>query len=404
MAGRDAAAAGGAPLLKPGNDFVDAVFGENGTNWYLDGFAGDEDEKPGNPDEHNLPDEPDHPSEPGNPNQPGTADGGNAGNGGAGEHPAISSAGRAMLGTARALYWNAVSLERRDERTGERLGRTAEGKPVYWTRLRYDRFGTKAGASDFRSDDVVFQFGAEGTRRLGAAEGDMILGAALDFRSGKTHYSDVSGSGETERLGGFAYATWTAPTGFYADFVARAGRIKADYSLRAASGMRLRGKARSPMFGASVEAGQRFTGAAGWFVEPQLQLQYARVASADWRASQTKLQTDALDSLIGRGGLRLGRAFGKDEGEAGARRSIAYVRGDVLHEWLGETTLHAQDATTGRGGADVRIANGGTWFNAGAGLDWQVSADLRLSAEASARFGGDLERAWTLGINAVRAF
>ncbi len=404
LAGRDAAAAGGAPLLKPGNDFVDAFFGENGTNWYLDGFAGDEDEKPGNPDEHNLPDEPDHPSEPGNPNQPGTADGGNAGNGGAGEHPAISSAGRAMLGTARALYWNAVSLERRDERTGERLGRTAEGKPVYWTRLRYDRFGTKAGVSDFRSDDVVFQFGAEGTRRLGAAEGDMILGAALDFRSGKTHYSDVSGSGETERLGGFAYATWTAPTGFYADFVARAGRIKADYSLRAASGMRLRGKARSPMFGASVEAGQRFTGAAGWFVEPQLQLQYARVASADWRASQTKLQTDALDSLIGRGGLRLGRAFGKDEGEAGARRSIAYVRGDVLHEWLGETTLHAQDATTGRSGADVRIANGGTWFNAGAGLDWQVSADLRLSAEASARFGGNLERAWTLGINAVRAF
>ena len=338
---------------KPGQDYVHNMFGDGvSTNWYIG------DEKSG-------------------------TDGG-----------VISEAGQTILATARATYWNAVILDRFNQRYGDRV--YDQNHNGVWARVKYEHIGTDAGVGDFSSDNTTYQFGYDYTKPT--ENGKMIWGGAIDYMNGRTDYKSINGDGGTDRIGALLYATYLADNGAYTDLVLRAGRLSADYQMSTPSGTRLDADYDHWMYGISFEAGHQLENGTGWFLEPQLQAQYTRITDGDYRNQQTRVEQDAIDSLITRAGFRVGKLLSDN------KATLGYFKADVMREWMGEQDIRVYDVTTATEGADVSLNNHGTWFDVGGGFQAAVTQDLYAYGDVEYRFGNDFDNTWIVNIGAKYRF
>lgn len=364
-------ASNGEGSYKPGEDAVDGMFASGGTNWFISSKP----EEPVDPD----PDDPDVPVDPVDPVDP----------------PAqISDAGETILGTARAAYWNAVVLDRFNLRYGERT--YDENRRGVWARVKHERLGTDSGTGDFRSYNTSYQFGFDFATP--SKHGKTVWGAALDYTDGDTRYRSVTGEGGTDRISLSLYATYLGDNGFYGDLVVRTGKLRSDFEMRTPSGTALDADYDNVFFGVSYEAGRMLENGTGWFVEPQVQMQYMHVSDADWSTAQTRVEQDAVDSLIGRAGFRVGKFLSDDKSQT------AYFKADVLREFKGEQKIRVSDVTTRIGGEDVSISNRGTWFDVGAGFQSALSKDFFAYGDVEYRFGNDLWNTWIFNLGAKYRF
>lgn len=346
---------------KPGEDAVDAVFGSSSTrtlatganedtskNYFIAGFGGG----------------------------------------------SVSDAGETVLATANATYWNAVIVDRFNQRYGDRIHDGSQHG--VWARVKHEHIGTNAGVGDFGSDNTTYQFGYDYSKTT--ENGRMIWGGALDYMQGRTDFDNINGDGGTDRLGGLFYATYLAESGAYGDLVLRAGRLSADYDMRTPSGKEVQADYDHWMYGVSFEAGHQLDNASGWFAEPQLQLQYTRITEGNYRNVQTKVEQDAIDSLISRVGCRVGKFLSDD------KATLGYFKADVMREWMGEQGIRVFDATTAAKGADVSISNHGTWFDVGGGFQAAVTQDLYAYGDVEYRFGNDFDKTWIVNVGAKYRF
>lgn len=338
--------------FKPGEDVVNELFADEGTNWYI-GSAREE--------------------------------GGNV---------SVSDAGQTILGTARATYWNAVILDRFNQRYGDRV--YDQNHNGVWARVKYEHIGTDAGVGDFSSDNTTYQFGYDYTKPT--ENGKMIWGGAIDYMDGRTDYKSINGDGGTDRIGALLYATYLADNGAYTDLVLRAGRLSADYQISTPSGTKLDADYNHWMYGISFEAGHQLENGTGWFLEPQLQAQYTRITDGDYRNQQTRVEQDAIDSLITRAGFRMGKFL--SDGKA----TLGYFKADVMREWMGEQDIRVYDVTTAAEGADVSLSNHGTWFDVGGGFQAAVTQDLYAYGDVEFRFGNDFDNTWIVNVGAKYRF
>lgn len=338
---------------KPGQDYVHDMFGDDvSTNWYIG------DEKSG-------------------------TDGG-----------VISEAGQTILATARATYWNAVILDRFNQRYGDRV--YDQNHNGVWARVKYEHIGTDAGVGDFSSDNTTYQFGYDYTKLT--ENGKMIWGGAIDYMDGRTDYKSINGDGGTDRIGALLYATYLADNGAYTDLVLRAGRLSADYQMSTPSGTKLDADYDHWMYGISFEAGHQLENGTGWFLEPQLQAQYTRITDGDYRNQQTRVEQDAIDSLITRAGFRVGKLLSDN------KATLGYFKADVMREWMGEQDIRVYDVTTATEGADVSLSNHGTWFDVGGGFQAAVTQNLYAYGDVEYRFGNDFDNTWIVNIGAKYRF
>ena len=338
--------------FKPGEDVVNELFQDGGTNWYI-GSAREE-----------------------------------------GGDVAVSDAGQTILGTARATYWNAVILDRWNQRYGERT--YDANRSGVWARVKHERLGTDSGTGDFRSYNTMYQFGYDYAKPT--ENGKMIWGAAFDYMDGRTDYKSIEGDGGTDRTELSLYATYLGNNGFYGDLVLRGGKLKSDFDMLTPSGTALDADYDNWFYGLSFETGRQFENGTGWFVEPQVQMQYLRIASGDYSTAQTKVEQDAIDSLIGRAGFRVGKFLSDDKAQT------VFFKADVLREFMGEQKIRVTDVTTRVGGEDVSISNHGTWFDVGAGFQAAVSKDFYAYGDVEYRFGNDLWNTWVFNVGAKYRF
>ena len=338
--------------FKPGEDVVNELFQDGGTNWYI-GSAREQ-----------------------------------------GGDVTVSDAGETILGTARATYWNAVILDRWNQRYGERT--YDENRSGVWARVKHERLGTDSGTGDFRSYNTMYQFGYDYAKPT--ENGKMIWGAAFDYMDGRTDYKSIEGDGGTDRTELSLYATYLGNNGFYGDLVLRGGKLKSDFDMLTLSGTALDADYDNWFYGVSFETGRQLENGTGWFVEPQVQMQYLRIASGDYSTAQTKVEQDAIDSLIGRAGFRVGKFLSDDKAQT------VFFKADVLREFMGEQKIRVTDVTTRVGGEDVSISNHGTWFDVGAGFQAAVSKDFYAFGDVEYRFGNDLWNTWIFNVGAKYRF
>ena len=125
-----------------------------------------------------------------------------------------------------------------------------------------------------------------------------------------------------------------------------------------------------------------------WYFEPQVQLQYAHVSDADYTTSQgTSVELDAIDSLLGRVGFRLGKDMGEN--------NTFYVKANVLHEFLGDQDISAFDDT---GRLDTTYENEGTWYDVGLGFSHQFSKGTYMFFDVEKTFGNDNEDTYQFNV------
>ncbi len=375
---------------KPGNDNLDAFF-NNGDQSEISTFAlaaepddsetlfdyyltkvTDEPEDPDNPDTPD-PDNPDpdnpNPDEPVNPDSP--------------HGPVLSDAAHSVINMSRANYATAVYMDTLNKRQGE--ARFANGSDNgVWVRLRHDNIGKD---DSFRTHDTMVEVGFD--QGIALESGSLHTGVAFDYMNGQIDYHTVDGDGDIDRYGVWFYTTYLGNNGQYADLVLKYGHLKNDFGFNTKSlGEHVSGDYSNDVASISAEYGWKFSNANNYYIEPQAQLQYSYVTGADYTTSQgTKVELESIHSLIGRVGFRAGKDFNTDT------PITAYIRGDVLHEFLGDQNIYASDPT---GVMDVTYENDDTWYSAGVGLSVQSSENTYFFIEGEQVFGADNDNTYTL--------
>ena len=120
--------------VKPGDAYIDANYGDNGTNWYLQRTK--------------------------------SAD-------------QTSDAGKTVVAMSRINYSNAIYMDRLNKRMGE--ARYIDGDEGLWVRMRHDRIG-KSDA--FRSMNTMMELGYD-TRVKDREDGEHRQGVAIDYMRGR---------------------------------------------------------------------------------------------------------------------------------------------------------------------------------------------------------------------------
>ena len=346
-------AAAGAGDYKPGNDYVDHIFGDEGTNWYI---AGQLEES---------------------------------------TDPTLSDAGLTILATARSNYWTAVEMDRLNKRLGD--ARYANGDDGVWLRARYESNETNSGLGDFESDAVTYQLGFD--HAFKQKDGRWIVGGAVDYKDVNVDFNTTAGEGNTDRFGFKAYGTWLGNNGAYVDLNTIWGVLSNSFDIVNGSGHRITANYDNHIIGASAETGHRFMLTNGFFAEPQLQLQYLRVTGADYSTSQgTHMIHDAFNSVISRVGFRGGMEFGE------SRSQTVYAKADWMREWSGKQKITAFDVTTQRTGYDASIDNKGSWYDVGFGAQAKIVDDSFGFVDVEYRFGNSLNKSWVVNAGIRYAF
>ena len=295
----------------------------------------------------------------------------------------LSDAGKTVVAMSQVNYANAIYMDRLNKRMGE--ARYIDGDEGLWVRIRHDRIG-KSDA--FRSKNTMMELGYD--KRVDDREdGEHRRGFAIDYMRGTTDYHNVAGDGDVRRGGVWFYDTWLGNKGHYSDYVLKIGRLSNDFEIYARStGEKITGDYSNFVYSASAEYGRKKDIGKDWYFEPQVQLQYAHVTDADYTTSQgTSVELDAIDSLIGRVGFRLGKDMGEN--------NTFYIKADVLHEFLGDQDISAFDDT---GRLDTTYENEGTWYDVGLGFSHQFSKGTYMFLDVEKTFGNDNEDTYQFNV------
>lgn len=283
-----------------------------------------------------------------------------------------------------AGYAMGTELDTLNKRMGE--ARYLDDDQGLWVRYRH---GRSSRDNSYETDSNMIQLGYD--RKNDAESGTHHRGVAFDYTDADTSLYQLSSSGDVERYALSLYDTWMGNKGHYYDFVIRGGRLNSGYDIDElfSTGMEAMDNSYHQWFGSvSFEYGRKKDMSGSWYIEPQAQLQLARIGGASFTsASGVRTDMDGMTSLIGRAGFRLGRDFGNDENG----RDTFYVKADILHEFAGDRGF----TLTGNDGWYTRNDNGtDTWYDVGIGADLSLGRNTYFWADVERILGSDFDNTW----------
>ena len=292
----------------------------------------------------------------------------------------------AAKGAMYAGYALGTELDTLNKRMGE--ARYLEEDDGVWVRYRH----SKTGWDDtYETNGDMFQLGFD--NEVTEKDGKHYRGVAIDYTDADTNIMGISGEGEHERYAVSLYDTWLGEKGHYRDLVLRGGRINSDYDVSGAfsSGYEDIGGDYHQWFGSiSAEWGRKNDMGTGWYFEPQVQAQLARVGGASYVSdSGIDVDQDGATSLIGRAGFRIGREYVKDNG----KHDNFYIKADLLHEFAGDKSF----SLTGNDGRyDKEYDGQETWCDVGIGADISLGKNSYFWADVERTFGADFDNTWQI--------
>lgn len=292
----------------------------------------------------------------------------------------------AAKGAMYAGYALGTELDTLNKRMGE--ARYLEENDGVWVRYRH----SKTGWDDtYETNGDMFQLGFD--NEVTEKDGKHYRGVAIDYTDADTNIMGISGEGEHERYAVSLYDTWLGEKGHYRDLVLRGGRINSDYDVSSAfsNGYEDIGGDYHQWFGSiSAEWGRKNDMGTGWYFEPQVQAQLARVGGASYVSdSGVGVDQDGAISLIGRAGFRIGREYVKDNG----KHDNFYIKADLLHEFAGDKSF----SLTGNDGRyDKEYDGQETWCDIVIGADISLGKNSYFWADVERTFGADFDNTWQI--------
>ncbi len=269
---------------------------------------------------------------------------------------------------------NLISWRTENNELSKRLGEVRDyaGEEGIWARMNH---GESKYLDSFKTKAHLYQMGYD------KKVGEWRLGGAVSYNKGTATYENGNGKNRSTSLA--LYGAWLGDKGHYADIIVKEGKQKSELTIGqtglAASNLDYDLWATS----ISAEYGRKIALQSDWFVEPQAELTYGRLGSADYGDNGFSVHQDSMDSLVGRMGFRLGKNL--------SDASNIYMKASVLHEFCGDVDYSLTERTISKvSSADL----GDTWYEVGVGGSAQIGKATYAYAGIEKTFGGDFSTPW----------
>ena len=272
-----------------------------------------------------------------------------------------------------------------NKRLGE-LRDSSEQSNGVWARVYNGK--AKYGAQNVTNKYTAFQFGYDRQVTPG-----VWLGGAMSYTDGKNDFKQ--GNGDSSLYAFTGYASWLAENGMFVDVTGKFGRMKNSFDIATNLGTSS-GSYRTNTVSMSAEAGWRlYPMQNALYVEPQVEMMYGRVFSADYTTSLgVNVDQASTDTLVGRVGFALGLKCPDNRGNA-------YVRASVLHDWKGDAS-----ATFTKNGLTRTVEDdlGDTWIEYGIGANYNATKNVHLYVDLESTASATVETSYRFNIGARYAF
>ena len=284
----------------------------------------------------------------------------------------VKNAGITELANVAFMAWRAENDEMH-QRMGEL--RSSNGEAGIWARMK--RGESESGDLDITNQYNTYQLGYD--EKVG--DSNWYIGGAISRTEGKSSFA--TGSGENQSTGFTVYGTYVGDDGQYVDLSAKYARLDNEFDVFDRAGMEVNGDYRNNGYAFSAEYGKRIEAGNDFWVEPQVQLTYGHLSSANYTASNdVKAAQDAMNSVVG----RVGFAAGKD-----ISAGNVYVKASYLYDFDGDTSV---TMTKGGQSATYEQDLGGGWFEFGIGTNINISKTSHLYFDVEKAVGGEIDTPW----------
>ena len=283
-----------------------------------------------------------------------------------------TTAGIGELANVAFMAWRAENDEMH-QRMGEL--RSSKGEAGIWARMK--RGESESGDLNIKNQYSTYQLGYD--EKVG--DSNWYLGGAISRTEGKSSFA--TGSGENQSTGFTVYGTYVGDDGQYVDLSAKYARLDNEFDVFGRDGIESTGDYRNNGYAFSAEYGKRIEAGNDFWVEPQVQLTYGHLSSANYTTSRgIKAAQDAMNSVVG----RVGFAAGKDIGAGNV-----YVKASYLYDFDGDTSVTMNDGVNSR---TYEQDLGGGWFEFGIGTNINLSETSHLYFDVERAVGGDIDTPW----------
>ena len=271
------------------------------------------------------------------------------------------------LGALSLMTWRQENND-----MNKRLGeiRDSQSEQGIWARM--SRGEAKYGSQGVKNQYNYYQLGYDHK-----IADDWILGGAFTYTDGENNL--VGGSGTNKNTGFAVYGSNLRDDGSFIDLIAKYAHMKNDFDTIGGVGI---GEYSTNGYALSAEYGKRFQ-QDGFWIEPQAELTYGKVSSADFTTSEgAKVHQDSLDSLVG----RLGFSLGKD-----VKAGNVYVRASYLYDFKGDVAMRMSNGVA----SDTYDQDlGGSWWEFGVGTNLNFGKDMHFYFDVERTEGGKVDTPW----------
>lgn len=267
----------------------------------------------------------------------------------------------------------------------KRLGELRDSKGQHGAWARMARGESKYGAQSVKNQYNYYQIGYD--EKL-STDPHWTVGVALTRTEGNSTFKD--GSGENNHTGVAVYGSYLGENGSFIDLIAKYSRMDNEYKTSAGVGD---ADYKTNGYSVSAEYGKRFTKDNGLWIEPQVELTYGTVGSANYMTSKdASVRQDGIDSLVGRVGFALGKNI---------KAGNVYARASYLYDFDGETNVtYSKSGVTRSFEQDL----GGGWWEVGIGSNINLSNATHLYFDVEKTYGGDVATPWQWNVGVRYSF
>ena len=282
------------------------------------------------------------------------------------------------IGEASVVGRNHIRAHMND--MNKRMGelRMANGELGVWTRM-------VRGEEEFDSAKSQYNQYQLGYDEKLSVDKRWTVGAAVTFAEGNGNFAN--GSTENDSTAFAIYGSKLNNDGTFVDLIARYARLESDITLGdAKADYSTNGVSVSAEFGKRIEQGN------GLWIEPQVELTYGTIDSAEYEIDGRNVHVSDMNSLIGRVGFSLGKDI---------KQGNVYARASYLYDFDGETEI-----TFGNGNVTRPIAEdiGGGWLEVGVGANINLSKATYIYADVEKTFGGEVDTTWKWNLGVRYSF
>lgn len=309
----------------------------------------------------------------------------------------LSSGGASeTMYTAHDAVANTLTLWR-DENNHliRRMGdlRTGFGQTGDWARVYSGEQESNSSNGRHTTQKYTALQGGHDTKHV-SGSGTRFTGYAIGYLNADATMERGTGDASSISLG--AYSSWFGNKGHFLDLILKQGRLKNSFTSYLENADNTRVDANYNNWGTSLSAeyGWRKPLNNQWYLEPQAEITFNRITSADFTASDgTSVSQGGLNSVIGRLGVMVGKTV---------KQNSFYLQASLLREF----NAHS-DVTMSSGGnppVTMREDLKETYMEFALGITTAFNDKTSGYFEASKTTGDKVRTPWLLNAGFRRSF